>query len=85
MIIRLADITDGSGSDLTALVQASFDAGQALTRVNQRIAAFEHRYGFAADVMRRDVIAGDLSETEDICTWLMLMNRRERLEQQSGR
>jgi len=69
----------GASPALTALVQASFDASHALARVNQRIAAFEQRYGLASDAMRRDVISGDLSETEDICTWLMLMNRRERL------
>jgi len=74
----------GASPALTALVQASFDASHALARVNQRIAAFEQRYGVASDAMRRDVISGDLSETEDICTWLMLMNRREHLTASEG-
>ena len=84
-MVRLMDIAGGTESDLAPLVQMAFDATRALAVVAERIAAFEQQYKLTSDDMRKQVLAGDMAETDEICTWLMLMNRRQRLEQRAGR
>lgn len=47
--------------------------------INNRIALFESRYEMPSDTMRQQLHDNQIRETEEICTWLMLLHVRERL------
>lgn len=49
----------------------------ALTRFQERIAAFEKQYGMSSAEMIRQLSDGSLDETWDICQWLFFLRHRD--------
>jgi hypothetical protein len=47
--------------------------------LDERIAAFEKRYEMSSAVMREKLSTGELPETVDVGTWIMLLDAREKL------
>lgn len=45
-----------------------------------KIHFFESRYKMSSEEMKRSLASGDFSESADICTWLMLLRTRGRIE-----
>jgi hypothetical protein len=51
--------------------------GQAVG-IEARVAAFEAQYGMTSDEMRRRFASGEIGDTADTSSWLMLLRSRER-------
>jgi len=83
MLMRNA-ATDRGTADLMGAMQGSASIRASLEQVSARISKFEERYGFDSDEMRQRVGTGSLREDDSICTWLMLLSRRDRLVQRQG-
>ena len=52
--------------------------------VDQRIHAFEARFGIDSETLRNEVTSGARAETWDFCQWLMLLQERDRLVARPG-
>jgi hypothetical protein len=64
---------------LSALVsEAREPANGMVDRLSARIAEYERRYELSSLEMVEQVQSGDLKETDDIASWLMLLNVKER-------
>ncbi len=48
------------------------------TRLNEAIAAYEHKYGMRSDEMCSRLDRGEIEEDDGICRWLILLKRRGR-------
>jgi len=83
MLMRNA-ATDRGATDLLSAMQGSASIQASLEQVSARISKFEENYGFRSDVMQQRVGAGSLREDDSICTWLMLLSRKDRLVQRQG-
>jgi len=58
---------------------ARLPANGTADRLTDRIAEYERRYELPSPVMVEMVQSGELKETDDIATWLMLLKVRERV------
>lgn len=61
-----------------SVVLASPPNGE-LHDVDLEIRAFEERLNLPSETMKERVSEGSLKETWEICQWLMLLSRRERI------
>ena len=50
----------------------------------EQIGAFEARFGIDSATLRREVESGVRPETWEVCQWLMLLHRRDRLVARTG-
>ncbi len=67
------------------LLQAALHPTKAQQRQQQekidcRIKKFEGRYEMSSSTMRQKLSQGQIKETADICSWLMLLKARENEE-----
>lgn len=86
--LRLADLR-GLSADERDRKFAELTAGGHRTLngevedLSGHLAEFEARYEMSSATMRRKYLDGTLPETADICSWLMLLDVRDRLVQQA--
>jgi hypothetical protein len=82
--LRLADLSSLPDAERERRV-TEFAAGRnvapngELGDLGIEIARFETRYEMSSATMRQKLIEGVLAETEDICSWLMLLSLRDKL------
>jgi len=71
---------------LGELVQATrLPVNGELATVDAALRGYEQRHGFDSETMRRRLTSGELSESTDVCEWLMLLNLRNRLASLASR
>lgn len=47
--------------------------------VQKKLHAYEMQHGINSDELRRKVASGEVKETADVCSWLMLLDLQDRL------
>jgi hypothetical protein len=82
--IRLADLAGISREEIEARLtplSAGLDSplNGELEELNSRIGAFEDAYQMDSERMRTRVTSGEMSETADVCQWLILVKLRDRI------
>ena len=81
--LRLSELQDLSGPERDAKIREFCsqrpEPGEALVYLDERIAKFETRYEMSSATMRLRMSSGEMRETADICSWLMLAKMRERI------
>jgi hypothetical protein len=56
-----------------------------LEALRKTIAFFEHKYDLSSEELKVKVAGGHLTESEEICQWLMALRMRDRLERLEAR
>lgn len=59
---------------LDAVRNCDLDAARA--ELDAQLAAYERHHGMSTEVMRRSVVSGEIEETDELCRWLMVHNRK---------
>lgn len=57
---------------------------QQKNEIDDRIRSFESRYKMSSSEMKQSLASGQLKETADFCSWLMLLKIRGRFEGRNG-
>lgn len=87
--IKLSDFFSLSEAEreeqLNGLVKASINPTEDQTReqteaLDARLRKFECRYEMSSDTMRAKLSNGDIKETADMCSWMLLIKARESFE-----
>lgn len=87
--IKLSEFSKMSESEKDARVGELFQAALNPTQeqlaqqkqgIDDRIRVFESRYKMSSSEMKRLLTCGELKETADFCSWLMLLKIRGRFE-----
>lgn len=47
--------------------------------ISDRLSAYERQFGFSSTEMRERVSGGSLAESDDVCSWLMLLDLQARV------
>lgn len=51
-----------------------------LKALNKQLSEYEHKYRLSSSDMKKIVELGQMPETNDICSWLKLLGKRNRFE-----
>jgi hypothetical protein len=51
-----------------------------LAELNQKLSSYERKYGITSEEMKNRVEQGQMPETNEVCSWLMLLGKRSRFE-----
>jgi len=74
-----------SVEELKLLFQAAVDPSseqieEQKSHLDSQIQAYELQYGMTSSEMKEYLASGDLKETHDLCSWLMLLKIRGRFD-----
>ncbi|NHC36889.1 hypothetical protein [Scytonema millei] len=87
--VKLSELTATSAQDRERQVKRLFQDALTPTEeqikkqseeINAKIRDFERRYEMPSVVMRQNLLEGKIKETADICSWLILLKLRNRLD-----
>jgi hypothetical protein len=53
--------------------------------LNAQIMQFEKKYGFSSALMEEKVESGEMEETFDICSWLMILRKKTHIENRQSK
>jgi hypothetical protein len=74
--LSLNSLKEYSGNDLTNAIKdwlGSSDSSFAEEKAKLEICEYERRYEIDSETMMRKLSAGDLTETDELCDWVMLV------------
>lgn len=82
--VRLADLAALPASEREAKLRELSSATRRLPNgelasLQAEVRAYEQRHGIDSETLRREVNAGTLQETWEVCRWLMVLGELERL------
>lgn len=79
---ELASMGDESQANAIGLMASQMRASgtDALRTIHKTIAQYEQRHNMTSQVMLERVASGDLDESADVCSWLLALKKRDRLE-----
>jgi len=65
----------------SALNPNSTQIQERLNQLQVQIREFEEKHNMSSIEMEKKLSAGEIVETNDVCTWLMLLRKKNRFEQ----
>ena len=52
--------------------------------LSNRIAVFESKFGFNSDLLNEKFSSGEVEDSHDVCTWMMLLRMQKSVQTQSS-
>ena len=67
---------------IAELIKAAMEppTAEELAELDAKIAVYEQRFGIASDKIHESIDNGTLKETSEVCSWIMLVELRERIK-----
>jgi len=87
-VLKLSDFRKMPSSEqaeaVSTFVKGKADSNKGdLLRLASRIAAFEDKFGFESKYLNTKMATGEIQDSHDVCTWLMLLKTQAHVKAQS--